>query len=298
VPTLCLGEAIVDLVCEQPVADPAEADAFRPHFGGAAANVAHTAAAMGAGVALAGGAGNDPWGRWLRGRLERVGVDLRWFELVDGLATPIALVTTDAAGEPSFSIYGDGIAATIEAVSGRVDAAVEASDALFFGTNTMVGEAERELTLAARERALALDRPLVFDPNLRPARWRTTAAAAAAANAVVPGAFLVRANRAEAEAMTGEPDPARAAAALVAGGARLVVVTLGAGGALLRGELKADVPGVGARVRSTVGAGDALMGVLLARLSLASFYAPALAAALPEAVAEAARATERWGAVE
>lgn len=297
-PTLCLGEAIVDLVCERPVTDPAEADAFRPHFGGAAGNVAHTAAAMGADVALAGGAGDDAWGRWLRARLERVGVDLRWFGLVDGMATPFALVTTDVAGEPSFSIYGDGIAATIEALSGRVDEAVQASDALFFGTNTMVGEAERALTLAARQRALALDRPVVFDPNLRPARWRTTAEAAAAANAVVPGAFLVRTNHAEAEAMTGEPDPERAAAALLAGGARLVLITLGGDGAILRGELKADVPGVRARVRSTVGAGDALMGVLLARLSLAGFYAPALAAALPEAVAEGARATERWGAVE
>jgi fructokinase len=298
VPTLCLGEAIVDLVCERPVTDPAGADAFRPHFGGAAGNVAYTAAAMGADVALAGGAGDDPWGRWLRARLERVGVDLRWFELLDGLATPVALVTSDDQGEPSFSIYGDGIAATIQALSGRVDEAMEASDALFFGTNTMVGEAERELTMAARERALALHRPVVFDPNLRPARWRSMSEAAAAANAAVPGAFLVRTNRAEAEAMTREPDPERAAAAIVAGGARLVVVTLGADGALLRGELQADVPGVPARVRSTVGAGDALMGVLLARLSLAGFHAPALAPALPEAVAAAARATERWGAVE
>jgi fructokinase len=298
VPTLCLGEAIVDLVCEGPVADPAEADAFRPHFGGATGNVAYTAAAKGAAVALAGGAGDDAWGRWLRGRLTRVGVDLRWFELVEGMATPLALVTTDAAGEPSFSIYGDGIAATIEALSGRIDEAVDASEALFFGSNTMVGGAERGLTMAARERALALGRPVVFDPNLRPARWRTTAEAAAAANAAVPGAFLVRTNRPEAEAMTGEPDPERAAAALVAAGAGLVVVTLGADGAILRGALKADVSGVPARVRSTVGAGDALMGVLLARLSLADFYAPALAAALPEAVAEAGRATERWGAVE
>ena len=297
-PTLCLGEAIVDLVCERPVTEPAEADAFRPHFGGAAGNVAYTAAAMGADVALAGGAGDDPWGRWLRGRLERVGVDLRWFELLVGLATPVALVTSDAQGEPSFSIYGDGIAATIEALSGRVDEAMEASDALFFGTNTMVGEAERALTMAARERALALDRPVVFDPNLRPARWPSSAEAGAAANAAVPGAFLVRTNRVEAEAMTREPDPERAAAALVSRGARLVVVTLGADGALLRGELEADVPGVRARVRSTVGAGDALMGVLLARLSLAGFRASALAPALPAAVAAAARATERWGAVE
>src|SRR5436190_23371170 len=284
VPTLCLGEAIVDLVCERPVTEPAEADAFRPHFGGAAGNVAYTAAAIGADVALAGGAGDDPWGRWLRGRLERVGVDLRWFELLVGLATPVALVTSDAQGEPSFSIYGDGIAASIESLSGRVDEAMEASDALFFGTNTMVGEAERSLTMAARERALALGRPVVFDPNLRPARWRSTAEAAAAANAAVPGAFLLRTNRPEAEAMTGDPDPERAAAALVAAGAGLVVVTLGADGAILRGALTADVPGAPARVRSTVGAGDVLMGVLLARLSLADFSAPALAAALPEAV--------------
>src|SRR5438477_2073340 len=107
------------------------------------------------------------------------------------MATPLALVTTDASGEPSFSIYGDGIAATIEALSGRIDAAVEASEALFFGTNTMVGEAERGLTMAARERAFALGRRVVFDPNLRLARWRTAAQAAAAANAAVPGAFLV-----------------------------------------------------------------------------------------------------------
>ena len=72
-PTLCLGEAIVDLVCERPVADMAEADAFRPHFGGAAGNVAYTAAAHGAPAALGGGAGNDAWGRWLWARLEAVG---------------------------------------------------------------------------------------------------------------------------------------------------------------------------------------------------------------------------------
>jgi len=297
VPTLCLGEAIVDLVCERPVADLAEADAFRPHFGGAAGNVAYTAAAHGAQVALGGGAGDDAWGRWLRARLEAVGVDLRWFELVEGLATPLALVASDAAGEPQFAIYGDGIAATIEALSGRIDEAVAAADALFFGSNTLVGDDERALTMGAREGALELGRPVVFDPNLRLARWPSQAAAVAAANAAVPGAFLVRSNRAEAEAMTGEADPERAAAALAAAGARLVVVTLGPEGAILRGELTAGAPGVRTRVRSTVGAGDVLTGVLLAALSRGGFDPAALAEALPEAVAEGARATERWGAV-
>ena len=50
-------------------------------------------------------------------------------------------------------------------------------------------------------------------------------------------------------------------------------------------------------MRSTVGAGDVLTGVLLAALSRGGFDPAALAEALPEAVAEGARATERWGAV-
>jgi fructokinase len=114
----------------------------------------------------------------------------------------------------------------------------------------------------------------------------------------VPRALLVRATAAEAEAMTGEEDPERAALALVKAGARLVVITLGAGGAILRGELRADVAGARARVLSTVGAGDVLTGVLLARLALTGFYPPAVAAALPAAVEASARACERWGALE
>ena len=295
-PTLCLGEAIVDLVCERPVADLAEADSFAPHLGGAVANVAVGAARCGAEVALAGGAGDDPWGRWLRDGMLDAGVDLRWFELLPGFATPIAFVVTDADGEPSFQIYGDGIAATVEALAPRLDAAVDSCDGLFFSSNTLVGERERVQTMAARERALARGLPVVFDPNLRIARWPAAGAAAVAARACIPGALLVRANRTEAELITGEVDPARAADAMVEAGARLAVVTLGAGGALLRGEQTADVAGVPARVLSAVGAGDALMGVLLARLALDGFDAAAAVAALPNAVEAGARATERWGA--
>ncbi len=295
--TLCLGEAIVDLVCERPVADLAEADAFRPHFGGAVANVAVVAASLGAAIRVAGGAGDDAWGRWLRDGLAAGGVDLDHFVLVEGCVTPVAFVTTDERGEPAFQVYGDGIAATIEAVGARMPEAVEGSDALFFSSNTLAGPAEREVTMAARERALELGRPVIFDPNLRLHRWRSAAAAAAEANACVPGALLVRCNLPEAEILTGEPDPERAALALLKAGARMAAVTLGAHGAILRGEVRADAPGRAARVVSTMGAGDCFTGVLLARMALAGFYPPAAAAALGEAVAESARATERWGAV-
>jgi fructokinase len=296
--TLCLGEALVDLICRRPVEDVADADAFVPTFGGAVANVAIVAARHGGRMALAGGAGRDPWGEWLRDRLEDEGVDLSWFTLVPGAPTPVALVTVDETGEPTYQIYGDGIAPVVHALRSRVAEAVEASNGLFFASNTLLGEAEREVTMEARRHALELDRPVIFDPNLRLHRWPSRAEAAATANACVPGALLVRANLAEAALMTGEADPERAATALLKAGARLVVLTMGAEGAILRGEFDADVAAPEVDVVSTVGAGDVLTGVLLARLAATGFYPAAVAASLAGAVAEAAQACERWGALE
>ena len=279
------------------MASLAEADGFVPHPGGAMANVAVTAARHGASVALAGGAGDDAFGVWLRDRLAGEGVGLEWFSLVAGAPTPVAFVAVDAGGEPTFLIYGAGIHAAVEAAAPSLPEAVEASDALVFASNTLVEEGEREATMAARERALELGRPVLFDPNLRLHRWDNPGRAAAVVRECLPDAFLVKCNMAEAELLSGESDPERAAAGIAAAGVRHVVITLGARGAILRGELRASTPGVPADVIDATGAGDAFFGVLVARLAGSDFYGASLAAALPEAAREAARATERWGAL-
>ena len=297
--TLCLGEAIVDLVCRRPVSSLVEADAFSPFFGGATANVAVACARAGGEVALAGGAGADAWGAWLLERLEAEGVGTEWFTLVEGRRTPVAFVTVDQDAEPSFTIYGEGIEATIEAVAGCLEEAVEETHALFIGSNTLVEERERELTLAARERALALGHPVVFDPNFRLHRWSGPGPAAAEARGLLEGCFLVKCNQREASIITGESDPEAAAAGLLAGGVRHVVITRGCEGAMLRGSgLRRDVPCAPVHAVNTTGAGDAFVGVLLARLGQTDFYPPALAAGLPDAVAAATQAVMRWGAVE
>jgi fructokinase len=299
VKTLCLGEALVDMVCERPAASLLEADCFIPHFGGATANVTVVAARAGGEVALAGGAGQDAWGEWLRERLTAEGVDLTWFALRPGPPTTVAFVAISEAGEPSFLIYGDAIASAVGALGDGLLDAVEACDALFFASNTLVGERERELTMAARERALELGRPVIYDPNVRLGRWPSREEAARAARACVDGAFLLRCNHEEAELLTGESDPDRAVDAILAAGARHVVVTRGPRGAVLRGGgLGADVPGVAARTVDTTGAGDTLMGALIAALGTAGFDPSVLEAALPRAVEAAARATEHFGALE
>ena len=73
-----MGEAIVDLICEKRLADPVEAEEFRPHPGGALANVAVAVARAGGDTALLSGLGDDAWGRWMRARLEDEGVATRW----------------------------------------------------------------------------------------------------------------------------------------------------------------------------------------------------------------------------
>jgi len=297
-PFLMLGEALVDLVCEQAADGLADARAFAPHFGGAAANVAVSAARSGGRAALAGGAGQDAWGRWLLERLRGEGVDTRFFALDQRRQTPIAFATVTAQGEPTFWIYGEGISAALAAFGDRVDEAVEATEALVFGSNTLVGP-EREVTLRARERALELGRPVCFDPNLRLERWPAAEAAVDAARACLPGCRLVKANAAEGRLLTGEPDPAAAAESIAAMGVDLVVITMGPDGALARGAQSDAVPGRAARVVSTIGAGDAFFGALLARLQAAGWEAAGLPMgdALAAAAEAGARATETWGAV-
>ncbi len=299
--TLCFGDAIVDLICHRPVGSYEDADAFVPSPGGVVSNIAVTAARGGAAVSFAGGAGDDAWGRWLHRRLTAAGADLRWFGLAEDRSTAIAFTTVGDDGEPTWDLYGDGVAASVAALEGRLPEAVEATDALLFTSNTLADADAAKVTMAARERALELGRPIVFDPSVRLHRWRNgPSGATGACNACVPGAFLVKCNSAEASLMTGEAHPEAAAASLLAGGAQHAIVTLGSGGAILRAKgMKVDARAVRpARILSTLGAGDVFLGVLVAQLGLTDYYPWALAAALPAAAEQAARACERWGALD
>ena len=110
--------------------------------------------------------------------------------------------------------------------------------------------------------------------------------------------FLVKCNQAEAELITGEPDPEAAAASLLAAGARHVVVTRGAGGAILRApQIRVDVRGAAGARPQHGRRRRRFLGVLLARLGRSGYYPAGLGAALPAAAEQAADACERWGAL-
>ena len=271
---------------------------FVPHSGGAPANAAVVAARCGAQVSLGSGVGDDPWGEWLSRRFRAEGIGMGWFSRVPGLRTPLAFVVVNEQGEPDFIVYGDDIEAGLLSLEDRLAEAIAAHDALLIGSNTLLGERERQLTLRARELALAGGKHIFFDPNVRVRRWRDARKAVAVVGDVLAGATLLKVNHSESELLTGEADPAAAAERLVDMGAELVAVTLGPHGALLRGAMSADIDGVPADAVDTTGAGDVVTGVLIAALATGGYSAEAAAEALPVAVAAAARATEGWGAID
>lgn len=297
---VCLGEALVDLVCEHAVDSADEVEAFVPHFGGAMANVAVQAARHGGDVAIAGGVGDDQWGHWLKRRFEAERVDTSALVLESGGRTPLALVTVDASGEPSYAIYGSTTGLGLVPAAAQLDGAIDRAGVVVLSSNTLLGAEERALTLGARDRALAAGKLVAVDANLRPPRWSDQREMRDATLDLLQGAFLAKMNRREAELLTGEAEPARAAEALLAGGvAQNVVVTSSEHGATLRGSggLARDVPAVPVLVTNAAGAGDAVTGVLVARLAAAGGYAPALHVALETAMRAAADVVQRWSAV-
>jgi fructokinase len=292
---VCLGEAIVDLVCERELAEPGEADHFVPHPGGALANVAVAARRSGADAALLGGVGDDAWGSWLREKLWQERVDVRWLEETEGLQTPVAFVTFNWEREPAFAIYGEGIAAAMRAATAHLPDAIATAEALVFGSNTLVSEPERELTLRARRAARDRGAHILFDPNLRPNRWRDMGRAVRLCREMIDGALVARANEWEAREITGESDPAAAASALCEEGAQLGVVT-GRWGAVMRGAASAEQASLNVEVVSPLGAGDAFTGALAAGLAEVEWDPSRGAEALKGAVEAGARACTGWGA--
>jgi fructokinase len=296
---VCLGEGLVDLICEHPVASLADAESFAPHFGGALANVAVAAARAGGEAALAGAAGDDDWGRWLRDRLEREGIDLRYFELLSGEQTPVAFATFDDHANPHFQIYGDAVEIAVAAVAPHLDEVMEMASALVFSSTTLATEAERDVTLRARELAFQRGAKICFDPNIRPNRWGgEVEPAAAASRELIEGSTVLRANRDEAMAIAAVDDPREAAQRLADLGAELAVVTLGAEGAVARGACEAEAPSPQVEVVSTLGAGDAFMGTLVAALAARDWDLGRADEALPAALEAAAQACTRWAALD
>jgi ribokinase len=264
--------------------------------GGKGANQAVAAARLGAVARMVGCCGDDEFGARLRAGLEAEGIGVAGLRAVPGVASGLALITVDPAGENSIAV-----AAGANGHAG--DAEVAAAFAERCDVLVLSAEVPVPALAAALRRARAQGVRTVL--NLAP-----VPEGAAGLLAECPDWLVVNTQEAAAlagrspdGAPAGAPDgeaghPARAEAARdVAAGLAAglhgghVVVTLGAAGAVLAGPAgPAAVPGFQVTAVDTVGAGDAFVGALA--VALASGLEPA-AAVTAACAAGAAAATGR-----
>jgi len=244
--------------------------------GGKGANQAVAAVRLGAAVRMVGCCGDDEFGARLRDGLTAEGIGVAGLRVVPGVASGLALITVDPAGENSIAV-----AAGANGHAG--DAEVAAAFAEPCDVLVLSAEIPAPVLGAALRRARAGGVCAVL--NLAPVPED-----AAGLLAERPDWLVV--NEQEAAALAGEsPGGAHATAARLA--ARIgghVVVTLGAEGAVLAGPSgTAALPGFRVSAVDTVGAGDAFVGALAVALASGLGQAGAVAAACAAGAAAATR---------
>jgi fructokinase len=243
-PVLVVGEALVDLV-QRVDGSVDEAP------GGSPANVALTLGRLGRHPQLLTSLGDDDRGRTVRGWLEDS--DVRVVGASAG-HTSTATAVLDASGAATYEFD----------LAWSVDTGLAGpADVVHVGSIATVIEpgATEVARLVAERRGSAT---ISFDPNVRPALIDDAAAARARVEQLVALADVVKVSDEDLHWLHPDRSLDEAAAAWLAAGPALVVVTLGGKGAFaLSGSARITIPAPKTTVVDTVGAGDTFMGALL-----------------------------------
>jgi fructokinase len=252
------GEALMDVFVAGETPTGVALDA---RVGGSPFNVALGLARLRQPVALLAALSTGPLGERLQRALRDEGVSTACIEHVDA-PTTLGLVGLDAEGVPAYSFYGDGGAD--RQLPGTALRRIPARARAFnFGSYATVVEpiASTLRALVEREHGRST---IAYDPNVRLnvepdlSRWREQL------QWMLPRTHLLKISDEDLSLLLPGADVDVLAAAWLAAGVRLVVVTRGARGALAWcGAGRVDVPSVPIEVVDTVGAGDTFQAALL-----------------------------------
>ncbi len=251
-----------------------------PQLGGAPANFACHAAALGAKAGLVSCVGRDELGREALRLLGARGLDLSAVSIDATFPTGTVAVVMDSAGHPVFTIAGNTAWDAVKAGERAVELAA-GSDAICFGSlsqrTAASGMEIRRLVQATRSKALR-----VFDVNLRPPFYTPDVITAS-----LELANVLKLNETELPVLSGlyqlRGSPEMQLETLAGRfGLDVVALTLGAAGSrLFRDGRWTAEPARPVVVKDAVGAGDSFTAALVAGL-LRQWPTPKLLAAASE----------------
>lgn len=265
---LCIGEALIDMICTDKGSSLSDGNNFLKKPGGAPTNVAAAIAALGGAVELAAKVGNDPFGKQLVNVMQEFGVSTRWMIQDDNYFTTFAFVSLMKDGERDF-VFNRG--ADGQLTREEVDAIdLDEVSIIHFGSATgfLPGPLQ-----AAYQRLLqkALQRNILisFDPNYRHLLFKDAIQSFIDQSwNFLSACHFFKLSDEEAMLITGCLTVTDAATVLLEKTTGIFAITLGKEGTLLGYDhATIIIPSIPIQPVDTTGAGDAFVGALLYQLS-------------------------------
>jgi 2-dehydro-3-deoxygluconokinase len=266
---VCFGECMIELSRDSN-------GVARVSFGGDTLNTAVYLARLGVATSYMTAIGVDAWSASLRADWVHEGLDTRCVTTHPSKAPGLYAISTDAAGERSFTYWREQSAAraffeTVGASKALVSAAQ--ADLLYLSgiTLALFTMDERAQILELCHTVRANGGRVAFDPNFRPQLWESKEAFQDAVRLIAPALSITLPSFDDEAAVWGDQSPEETAARWTSLGVAEVVVKNGIAGALTSSGVVCG-PIVTAPV-DTTGAGDSFnagyLGALLAGSSTA-----------------------------
>lgn len=265
---LCIGEALIDMICTDRGTGLSDGEHFVKKAGGAPMNVAAAIGALGGQVAVAAKVGEDPFGKHLIEVLNGFNVDTRHIIKDPRYFTTFAFVSLMENGERDFYFNrgADGQLSTAETDSIHL----QSFGIAHFGSATgflpgPLQAAYSKMFYQALEENLFVS----FDPNYRELLFgKNKEEFILRSCEFMEKADFFKVSDEEAFLLTGQSSIDEATSAFLERTNAVFAITLGKEGTLL--GLKGDtilVPSIAIEPVDTTGAGDAFVGALLFQLS-------------------------------
>ncbi len=264
---LCIGEALIDMICLDKGKPLSEGSQFIVKPGGAPTNVAAAIAALGGTVELAAKVGKDAFGKKLIRVMQEFGVSTRWMLESEDHFTTLAFVSLMEDGERDF-VFNRGADGqlTREEIE-EID--LEEVSIIHFGSAT--GFLPGPLQAAYQsllQKALQKNIFISFDPNYRHLLFRNDLQTFIDQSwNFLSACHFFKLSDEEAMLLTTTHTVTDAAAILSERTNAVFAITIGKEGTLLRhNDSLTVVPSIPITPVDTTGAGDAFVGALLYQL--------------------------------
>ena len=265
---LCIGEALIDMICTDKGKTLSEGQNFLKKPGGAPTNVAAAIAALGGRVELAAKVGADPFGKYLIDVMTSFKVSTKWVIKDEKQFTTFAFVSLLESGERDFYFNrgADGYLSMEETDS--ID--LEEFSIIHFGSATafLPGPLQQAYS-GLLKRALARNIFISFDPNYRHLLFHNSMQSFIDQSwSFLNSCHFFKVSDEEAMLITGAFNVNDAASVLLKNTNAVFAITLGKEGTMLGLNGKIEVvPSIEVKPVDTTGAGDAFVGATLYQLS-------------------------------